>query len=70
MISREWKESELIDESEPDLKGNFPVILVDRVNHAQVAAGNKFCFNVQDNKYATKTGEMSMFIKVENLGLM
>ena len=39
LIIREWKESELIDETKPELKGHYPVILVDKVNHAQVAAG-------------------------------
>jgi hypothetical protein len=29
----------LIEETKPELEGNFPVILVDKVNHAQVAAG-------------------------------
>jgi hypothetical protein len=43
---REWKESQIVDETLPDKKGDYPVILVDRVNHAQVAAGEKHfaCF--------------------------
>jgi hypothetical protein len=38
--SREFKESRLIDDTKPEMKGRYPVVLVDRVNHAQVAAGH------------------------------
>ena len=39
-VTREFRETALIDTTMPELKGRFPVHLVDRVNHAQVASGS------------------------------
>ena len=43
-VAREARETGEIDSGFPELKGRFPVHLVDRVNHAQVASGSGFLF--------------------------
>ena len=42
-VTREARETLEIDTTMPELKGRFPVHVVDRVNHAQVASG--LCLN-------------------------
>ena len=56
---REWKESRAIDETLPDKKGDYPVILVDRVNHAQVAAGDRWFFPLK-KKYLARTSDLTI----------
>ncbi len=41
-VTREARETLEIDTTMPELKGRFPVHVVDRVNHAQVASGPDF----------------------------
>ncbi len=38
-VLREARETFEIDSTLPEMKGRFPVHLVDKVNHAQVASG-------------------------------
>ncbi len=38
-VSREFRESADIDATMPELRGRFPVHLIERVNHAQVSSG-------------------------------
>lgn len=38
-VTREFRETAEIDATMPEMKGRFPVHLVDLVNHAQVASG-------------------------------
>ena len=38
---REEKEAQMAEESNPEFAGHFPVIVVDRANHAQVSNGEQ-----------------------------
>ena len=60
-LAREARETLDIDLTLPELKGRFPVHIVDRVNHAQVASGTFLGIDESGAKTLSRTASNVFF---------